>query len=184
MLLLIKLNCDGWGAWLPWLLGAFLLGALLGWLLNKLFGGDSDNGLQGRYDRLQADLDACRRDSKLSANLAGGSVSGASSFAAGSTKKKSASKPKAVKADDSVKDDLTKVEGIGPKIQGILNKDGIWSWKQLSEASESRVQKLLDAAGPAYTIHKPKTWAEQALMANKGQWEKLQKWQDELKGGL
>ena len=94
------------------------------------------------------------------------------------------SKKVASKALDTVKDDLTKVEGIGPKIQGLLNKDGIWSWKQLSESSESRIQKILDAAGPAYTIHKPKTWAEQALMAHKGEWEKLAKWQNELKGGL
>lgn len=86
-------------------------------------------------------------------------------------------------ADDSVKDDLTKVEGIGPKINGLLNNDGIYSFKQLSEASVERIQKILDAAGPRYRVHKPGTWPEQAKLAAEGKWEELKKWQDNLKGG-
>jgi len=179
MILLIQMNCDGWWAW-PWpLIGAFILGAILGWLLSKLFGG-SDTDLQSRCDNLEAELQACRNNTKIkgSSSLAGASVSGSSASSAASFAATTS------KVDDSVKDDLTKIEGIGPKIQGLLNADGIWSWKQLSESVESRVQSILDAAGPAYTIHKPKTWAEQALMAHKGEWKKLEKWQDELKGGL
>ena len=37
--------CDGsdvFWPWLLWLLGAFLLGLLLGWLLKQFFGGDGD----------------------------------------------------------------------------------------------------------------------------------------------
>ena len=175
LLLFIQNNdCNGFASWIPWLFGAFLLGTIFGWLLSKILGG-SDNSLQAKCDALQTELNACRSNSKKA-------LAGASSFAA--APKKAKVKAAIAVADDSVKDDLTKIEGIGPKIQGLLNNEGIWSSKQLSEVPEKRVQKILDAAGPAYTIHKPKTWAEQAIMAHKGEWKKLEKWQDELKGGL
>ena len=32
-------------------------------------------------------------------------------------------------------------------------------------------------------MHDPKTWPKQAEMAAAGEWDKLSKWQDELKGG-
>ncbi len=175
MLVLIQSNydCDGFSSWIPWLFGAFILGIILGWLLSKIFGSnDNNDSLQSRYNSLQAELDACRKNSKKT------TLAGASSFAATS---KEAITPI---ADDSVKDNLTKVEGIGPKIQGLLNKDGIWSWKQLSETPEKRLQRILNDAGPAYTIHKPKTWAKQALMCHNGEWEKLKNWQNQLKGGV
>ena len=176
MLLLVQNNydCDGFSTWIPWLFGAFILGVILGWLLSKIFNSNDDcDKLQSRYDSLQAELDACRSNSKKITS----SLAGASSFT-------TAKKEVTPIADDSVKDDLTKVEGIGPKIQGLLNNDGIWSWKQLSESSEKRLQKILDDAGPAYTIHKPKTWAKQALLCHNGEWDKLKKWQSELKGGV
>ncbi len=161
MLLLIENNCDGFWAW-PWpLLLAFLLGALLGWLLSK---GSSDSC--ENCANLQAELDACRANGKLASTK---TTTKAASFAA--------------KVDDSVKDDLTKIEGIGPKIADLLNDDGIWSWKQLSEVAASRIQKVLDAAGPRYRVHDPETWPKQAGMATRGEWKKLEKWQEEHKGG-
>ena len=87
------------------------------------------------------------------------------------------------KVDDSVKDDLTKVEGIGPKIKGLLNDESIWSFKQLSETGVSRIEKILDEAGPRYRMHSPKTWPEQAKMAYEGKWDELKIWQDNHKGG-
>ena len=87
------------------------------------------------------------------------------------------------KADDSVKDDLTKVEGIGPKIKGLLNEDGIWSFRQLADTSVDRLQTILNNAGPRYRIHNPGTWPKQSEMAAEGRWTELKKWQDELKGG-
>ncbi len=132
--------CDGsdvFWPWLLWLLGAFLLGLLLGWLLKQFFGGDGD---------------------------------------------KVAAAPLA--AVDAVKDDLTKIEGIGPKIQGLMNKDGIWSFHQLANASTKRLQKILDNAGPAYTVHNPRTWSAQSKLADEGNWEELHIWQKHLRGGV
>lgn len=136
--------CDGssvFWPWLLWLLGAFLLGLLLGWLLKQLLGGvDTNNTIDNA----------------------------ASLYAVG----------------DSVKDDLTKVEGIGPKIQTLLNNDGIWSFNQLANTATSRIQKILADAGPAYAIHNPKTWPSQARLAAEGSWDELANWQNYLKGGL
>ena len=80
-------------------------------------------------------------------------------------------------------DDLKIVEGIGPKIAELLNKGGIETWKELSETSTDRIKEILDAAGPAYQIHDPSTWPEQARMADNGEWDALKKYQDELDGG-
>ena len=187
MLLLIQLSCDGCWAW-PWpIILAFLLGALLGWLLKSLFGGSDDEGddYRQRYLETKADLEACKNNANSS--LAGASVLGASSLTSESKATKndtnSGAVAKSFVSDDSVKDDLTKVEGIGPKIQGLLNDDGIWSWKQLSETAVEQIQKVLDNAGPRYRVHNPASWPLQAEMCHKGEWDKLDKWQEEHKGG-
>jgi len=80
-------------------------------------------------------------------------------------------------------DDLKKVEGIGPKIEGLLNKAGILTWRQLSNTAVSDIKAILEAAGKRYQMHDPTTWPQQAGMAADGKWEELKKWQDELDGG-
>jgi len=80
-------------------------------------------------------------------------------------------------------DDLKIVEGIGPKIAELLNKEGINTWKELSDASTDRLKEILDAAGPNFQIHDPGTWAAQARLADQGKWEELKQLQDELSGG-
>lgn len=80
-------------------------------------------------------------------------------------------------------DDLKLVEGIGPKIEGLLNDGGIVTWADLANAPTDKVQAILDEAGPRYRMHDPATWAKQADMADKGQWEELEAYQDRLDGG-
>ena len=80
-------------------------------------------------------------------------------------------------------DDLKMVEGVGPKIEGLLHDAGITTWEELANASTEKVQKILDDAGPRYRMHQPTTWAKQARMAADGQWEELVKYQDYLDGG-
>ena len=93
-------------------------------------------------------------------------------------KTKKVTKPKVVKEDD-----LTKIEGIGPKIQGLLKDAGVRTWKQLSKTPTPKLRKILSDAGSRYRMHNPSTWAEQALLAAEGKWKELKKWQDELDGG-
>ena len=78
-------------------------------------------------------------------------------------------------------DDLTKLEGIGPKVQIVLNAAGIKTFDQLGSADVDHLQELLDAAD--YQYMDPGSWPEQARLAAAGDWEALQKLQDELSGG-
>jgi predicted flap endonuclease-1-like 5' DNA nuclease len=92
--------------------------------------------------------------------------------------------PKKKAASKKVKkDDLKKVEGIGPAIEKLLHAAGITTFKKLSTTAASTVKKILDKAGPRFKMHDPKTWPKQSGMAAKGDWAKLTKWQDELDGG-
>jgi|AntRauTorckE5430_2_1112549.scaffolds.fasta_scaffold03449_2 large subunit ribosomal protein L27 len=80
-------------------------------------------------------------------------------------------------------DDLKMVEGIGPKIEGLLHDIDIKTWRELADAPEAKVQQMLDDAGPRYRIHSPSTWAKQAALAADAKWAELEKFQDELDGG-
>ena len=91
---------------------------------------------------------------------------------------KAAAAPKAAKADD-----LSKVEGIGPKIAELFNEAGINSFAELAATSVDKLQELLTAAGPHFASHNPGTWPKQAELAAAGKWDELKAWQDELDGG-
>lgn len=81
-------------------------------------------------------------------------------------------------------DDLTVVEGIGPKIQELFKNSGITTWKILSETSPERLKEILTEGGERFAIHNPGTWPRQAELAYKGKWEELKEWQEFLVGGV
>jgi len=91
--------------------------------------------------------------------------------------------PVAIAAADNGKDDLTVVEGIGPKIQELLYQYGIHSYRQLAETDVARLKEILSAAGPQLAMHDPGTWPSQANLAANDQWEALKSIQGFLKGG-
>jgi predicted flap endonuclease-1-like 5' DNA nuclease len=78
-------------------------------------------------------------------------------------------------------DDLKRIEGIGPKISGVLAAAGIQTFGQLADADVGRLQQTLTDAG--MTLADPASWPEQARLAAAGDWTALQKLQDELQGG-
>lgn len=80
-------------------------------------------------------------------------------------------------------DDLTKIEGIGPKIAELLNNAGITTFAQLADAQDETVQQVLVDAGPRFNVHDATTWNEQAALARDGKWDELTELQDRLKGG-
>ena len=94
---------------------------------------------------------------------------------------KAEAKPKAAAADKG--DDLKKIEGIGPKIATLLNEAGINTFAELAAANADTVRDILEQAGSRYKMHDPTTWSKQAALAAAGEWDELQKLQDELKGG-
>ncbi len=79
-------------------------------------------------------------------------------------------------------DDLTKIEGIGPKIAEHLNSAGIGSFSALATVTPEELRGILDAVG-GFAAHDPSTWPDQARLAASGEWDKLSEWQDALDGG-
>ncbi len=80
-------------------------------------------------------------------------------------------------------DDLTMVEGIGPKIAELLADDGIATFSALAAASRDRLAGILERAGSRYRMHDPSTWPEQAALAAARRWSDLADLQDRLSGG-
>jgi large subunit ribosomal protein L21 len=76
-------------------------------------------------------------------------------------------------------DDLEIVEGIGPKIAGLLRADGITTFAKLAATPADTVREILVKAGGNFASHDPASWAQQAQMAHDGKWDELKKWQDE-----
>ncbi len=77
-------------------------------------------------------------------------------------------------------DDLRRVEGIGPKISGLLQAAGITTFAQLAATDTSQLRRILREAGIRAN---PSTWSEQAGLAASGRWDALAALQAELKGG-
>lgn len=100
----------------------------------------------------------------------------------GKTKKKKATKKKK-KATKSAKDNLKLIEGIGPKIEGLLNAAGLTTFLEVKETKVEFLKAILEDAGSRYRMHDPSTWGKQAGLAHKEKWDALEKLQKELKGG-
>ncbi|MDP5198800.1 hypothetical protein [Flavobacterium sp. DG2-3] len=172
---------------IPILVG--LICVILGYLLGKM-NSKNDDSLTAS---LQADLDACRANTKnlnariatLEADLAAKVNASAQSFASTAAPVFLFDSELATSAlGRKIKEnDLKIVEGIGPKIEALFNEAGIKTWYELSEASTEKLQSILDAGGENYAIHNPSTWARQALMAYQGKWKELKDWQESLLGG-
>jgi predicted flap endonuclease-1-like 5' DNA nuclease len=78
-------------------------------------------------------------------------------------------------------DDLTMLEGVGPKVAKILADAGYASFADLANADAVEVDKVLDAN--KLQMLDSAGWIEQAKLAAAGDMEGLAKLQDELKGG-
>ncbi len=78
-------------------------------------------------------------------------------------------------------DELTKIEGIGPKVAKVLKEAGITTFEELANATAGDLQKSLDAAG--MQMMNPEGWIDQAKLAANGDWQGVVKLQKELKGG-
>jgi predicted flap endonuclease-1-like 5' DNA nuclease len=81
-----------------------------------------------------------------------------------------------------VPDNLQRIEGIGPKINRILQEAGIITFGALAQRSADELRAILTAGGMT-GINDPTTWPEQAALAARGEWEALEELQDRLKGG-
>lgn len=84
-------------------------------------------------------------------------------------------------SEEKKADDLTELEGIGPKVSKVLSNAGITTFDALAHAKAADVQNVLNATG--LQMLNPEGWIDQAKLAAKGDMDALKKLQDELKGG-
>ncbi|MGD2039957.1 MAG: DUF4332 domain-containing protein [Anaerolineae bacterium] len=97
--------------------------------------------------------------------------------------KKAAAAEKAA-AEAGEPDDLKRIEGIGPKIAGVLQEAGIKTFEQLAATEVDRIEQILEEADPnLLKLADPSTWPRQAKLAAAGKWDALEKWQERLRGG-
>ncbi len=80
-------------------------------------------------------------------------------------------------------DDLTKIEGIGPVIQGILKDAGIFTFTALNKSSVEDLQRILDSSDRSTGGNNPESWPTQAKLAAEGLWDELDQLKDKLDGG-
>lgn len=80
--------------------------------------------------------------------------------------------------------DLTVVEGIGPKINELFNDNGIKTFAQLAKATVPQMRAILDKGGSRFRIANPSTWAQQGALAAANKWTELKKLQDDLSAGV
>lgn len=68
-------------------------------------------------------------------------------------------------------DNLQVLEGIGPKVQDILNEHGVKTFEDLSYKSTDQLRAILDTYGTKYRMIDPEPWVDQAKLAVVGDWD-------------
>lgn len=175
-----SLGCCIW-----WFVLGLLLGWLLNWLLSRLL--RRDDGDSTRYGR----------SASLSAEPAPASGMQTARAPAGEPEAFAAvprpeyaprtidlGAARAAGFDLRSVDDLTIVEGIGPKIDELLHQAGIDTFARLARARIDELQAILDGGGAHFRLANPGTWPQQAALAADNRWHELKRLQDELIGGI
>lgn len=85
------------------------------------------------------------------------------------------------KAKKATTEDITIIEGIGPKIAKIFADNGFGTFKAIAKADVEKLRIILEDNKLAQ--HDPTTWPEQAEMAANGEWDELKKWQEDHLAG-
>ena len=98
--------------------------------------------------------------------------------------KAEAKKEKAPKKEEAKADDLTKIEGIGPKAAEALANAGLSTYEALAGGDPEKIKELLTEASSRLAHLDPGSWPKQAKMAAEGKWDELKEWQDKVKGGV
>ncbi|MEO8853582.1 MAG: helix-hairpin-helix domain-containing protein [Ginsengibacter sp.] len=80
-------------------------------------------------------------------------------------------------------DDLTKIEGIGPKAAEVLHEAGITSFAKLAESKAEDIKEILEKSGGHFNAQDPTSWPEQAQLAEDEKWDELKELQDKLIAG-
>ena len=94
-----------------------------------------------------------------------------------------AAKKATAKAKATGGDDLTKIEGIGPKVKEVLTEAGLGTFADVAKTEAAKIEEILVSANSRYKMFDPTSWPQQAQLAADGKWDELKTLQEELDGG-
>lgn len=78
-------------------------------------------------------------------------------------------------------EDLTRINGVGPKLAEAMQAAGINTYAQIAGMTEDELNERLAATGVRYVKASVKSWPEQARFAAKADWDGLKNYQESLK---
>lgn len=87
------------------------------------------------------------------------------------------------KASKGEGDNLTVIEGIGPKTQAALNQSGITTFAQIANMSADELYQIVKVESNVQIVGDAATWPKQAQFLVDGDAEGLRAYQDRLVGG-
>ena len=177
---------------------SFLVGAVVGWLVEFLLGRQrrmaEESLLLAKMRGVQEDLEGCRARAmeqgleieRLNAALAARASAGSPEVGADASVTRApemAIELTPPEAQPVEPDDLALLEGIGPKVNELLNEGGVSTFAQLAATDVERLRSILSSGGSRFRVIDPRSWPEQALLARDGKWDELKAFQGTLKGG-
>lgn len=126
---------------------------------------------KGRMREMEADMSARRLSGKSEAPIKSTDIDVAA-VASGLAGAASLGSSKSVYSKIP-NDNLQIVEGIGPKMNEVLNDNGVHTWADLAAKSQEDLNAILGKYGDKYRIIDPTTWSAQAALARDGEWDEL-----------
>lgn len=80
-------------------------------------------------------------------------------------------------------EDLKFIQGLGAKIETLLNQQGVKTFADLAKASQASVKGVLEKAGPRFKNQDPKPLIDQAKLVKAEKWSDLESLQADLMKG-
>lgn len=94
-----------------------------------------------------------------------------------------AEKPVAKAPKSKGTDDLTIIEGIGPKVSEVLHAAGITSFAKLAASKAEDIKEMLEKSEGNFNAQDPTSWPEQAQLAADGKMDELNELKEKLNAG-
>lgn len=80
-------------------------------------------------------------------------------------------------------DDLTVIDGIGPKIEDQLRANGVESFVKIAGLSADELLDILARGGASFRFANPESWPRQASLAAQNRWKELKQMHSERMSG-
>ncbi|MEH6406634.1 MAG: 50S ribosomal protein L21 [Leeuwenhoekiella sp.] len=97
---------------------------------------------------------------------------------------KKEAKAESKKKETAKSDDLTKIEGAGPKAAEALVNAGIDTFAKLAKLTPEKISEILTEESSRLSHLVTDTWPKQAELAAEGKWDELKELQEKLDGGV